>query len=379
MSLRVGLIGCGNISATYARTARHFPDFRLVACADHKLTTAKGLAAQHGMQACTPSELLRRDDVDAVLVLTPPAAHAEVALAAIEQGKHVYLEKPLATNLHEGRQILDAAAARQLRVGCAPDTVLGAGVQCARQLLDGGAIGRPLTGSAMFMSHGMEHFHPNPGFFYQPGGGPVMDRGPYDIAALVTLLGPVASVMATGQVGNALRTISAPQSARRGQQIKVEVLTTVQGVLLFACGAQISFFSSWDAWPTTVPSLEIHGTAGALQVPDANWFGGVVQWSVAGQPWQRLDTQDWPNGRANTVRANGQSAANYRGLGLADMARAIREGREHRSHGDLAWHVLAVMAGLERAAAESVTVPIVAPFRHPAALSATEAALLIRP
>ena len=172
-------------------------------------------------------DLLKSDDVDIVLNLTIPEAHAEVSLKAIEAGKHVYSEKPLATAVADGVAIVAAAKAKGLRVGAAPDTVLGAGVQEARALIDAGAIGKPLTGLAAVMSHGMEHWHPNPGFFFRAGAGPVFDMGPYYLSALVTLLGPVASVQAAGQIGFEERIVTTPGSPAQGQSIKVETLTNV--------------------------------------------------------------------------------------------------------------------------------------------------------
>lgn len=377
MTLRVGLVGCGQISATYLRLAPLFPGLRMVACADRKHDAAKAVAQAHGLRACSIDELLRDDDIDAVLNLTVPSAHAEVSLAAIAHGRHVFVEKPLATTVQDGRRILDAAAKRGVRVGCAPDTVLGASVQHARQLVASGAIGRVITGCSAVLTRGMEHFHPSPDFFYQAGGGPIFDRAPYDIAVLVTLLGPVRSVMATGQIGQARRRITAPTAARAGQDIEVEVFTTVQGVLTFAEGAQVSFISSWDAWRTEMPTMELHGTEGSMQLPDANWFGGPVSWSPTGGPWQVACTDDAPHGRPNIRRLNGEQAANYRGLGLADMAQAIRDGRPHRAHGEFGLHVLAVMEGILCAATELRRVDIDQPFIRPEPLSACQAASLM--
>ena len=227
------------------------------------------------------NDLLKSDDVDIVLNLTIPEAHAEVSLQAIDAGKHVYSEKPLATAVADGVAIVAAAQAKGLRVGAAPDTVLGAGIQEARALIDAGAIGKPLTGLAAVMSHGMEHWHPNPGFFFRAGAGPVFDMGPYYLSALVTLLGPVASVQATGQIGFKERIVTTPGSPVHGQSIKVETLTNVHALLDFASGAQVTFLASWDVWKHGVPPIELHGQKASLRLPDPNWFGGDLQIAAA--------------------------------------------------------------------------------------------------
>jgi len=379
VSKNVGIIGCGNISEDYLRLAPLFPDLHFVACASRRRETANARARAFGIAARSVEQLLASDDVDIVLNLTVPAAHAEIAIAAIEAGKHVYLEKPLATDAADGRRILRAAAAKGVRVGTAPDTVLGAAVQTARRLIDGGAIGRPLFGLAATLSHGMEHRHPDPEFFYKPGGGPVLDFGPYYIAALVTLLGPVVTVTATGQIGNATRTITAPSSRRRGEIIVVETLTTVQGLLGFASGARVSLMASWDAWRSTLPAIELHGEDGSIQLPNPNWFGGELGLARRGAAWEAIATDASPAGRGNFKLPSGATMANYRGLGLADMARAIEENRPHRANGAFAQHVLAVMSALIESATSNRTIAITESCERPAALGDDEAAILMRP
>ena len=265
MSLKIGLVGCGNISSIYLDNAALFRDIAFTACADIDAAAAERQARRFAIEARSVNALLRSDDVDIVLNLTIPEAHAEVSLAAIEAGKHVYTEKPLATTLPDGLAVVAAANAKGLRVGAAPDTVLGASLQEARALIDSGAVGRPLTGLAAILGHGMEHWHPNPGFFFRPGGGPVFDMGPYYLTALVTLLGPVASVQAAGQIGFAERTVTTPGSAMLGRTIRVETLTSVQGLLEFASGAQVTFLASWDVWRHGVPPIELYGETGSLR------------------------------------------------------------------------------------------------------------------
>jgi predicted dehydrogenase len=268
------------------------------------------------------------------------------------------------------------AAAKGLRVGCAPDTVLGASIQEARRLIDSGAIGKPVLGVASVMGHGMEHWHPNPGFFFRPGGGPVLDMGPYYVTTLVTLLGPVASVAAVGQIAFKERVVSTPGSPILGQSIKVETLTSAQGMLEFESGAQITFLSSWDVWNNSVLPIELYGETGSMRVPDPNWFGGDISMSSGRGEWSTLETKQQRFGQANWPRDK-PAHANYRGLGLAEMARAISDKRPHRANGDLALHVLAIMVGILEAATERRHVKIVHPCERPAALGESEAKALL--
>lgn len=348
-----------------------------VACADVRADVAASKAQRYGLQALDVDALLRRPDIDIVLNLTVPAAHRQISLAAIAAGKHVYSEKPLAVNVAEGREILRAAAKAGVRVGVAPDTILGAATQTTRRLIDSGALGKILFGWSTVLSHGTEHWHPAPDFLYKAGGGPVFDFGPYSLATLVTLLGPVATVTAVGQIGNEKREISAPNSPRRGEFIPVEVLTTLQGLLGFAAGPQVSFIISWDAWNGTAVPLELHGTEGSLQLPDPNWFGGDILLTRRDQPRQTLSTQDSPSGRSNYRLHSGATAANYRGLGLAEMAQAIEAGRPHRVDGQMGLHLLAVMESLLDAAQDPRIITIADSCARPAALSDGEAAVLL--
>jgi predicted dehydrogenase len=377
MSLKIGLVGCGNISSIYLDNAALFRDLAFTACADIDATAAERQARRFAIEARSPKALLNSDDVDIVLNLTIPEVHAEVSLAAIEAGKHVYTEKPLATTFPDGLAVVAAASAKGLRVGVAPDTVLGAGLQEARALVDSGAVGRPLTGLAAILGHGMEHWHPNPGFFFRPGGGPVFDMGPYYLTALVTLLGPVASVQAAGQIGFTERTVTTPGSAILGRTIRVETLTSVQGLLDFASGAQVTFLASWDVWRHSVPPIELHGETGSLRVPDPNWFGGDPKIARGREDWQDIETQGRTFGVANWPRDK-PIRANYRGLGLADMARGILDRRPHRANGEIGLHVLVVMAGLVTAATERRAVTIEQTCERPPPLGEREATELLK-
>ncbi len=372
MSLRVGLIGCGNISDIYLLNAPGFRDIRFTACADINPEASARQGARYALAARSVKALLASEDVDIVLNLTIPEAHAEVSLAAIDAGKHVYTEKPLATTVRDGERIVAAARAKNLRVGAAPDTVLGASVREARRIVDVGEIGKPLTGLAAVLSHGMEHWHPNPAFFFRSGGGPVFDMGPYYLSLLVTLLGPVASVQASGQIGFVERTVTTPGSTMFGRTIKVETLTSVQALLDFHCGAQVTFLASWDVWNHGVLPIELHGETGSLRVPDPNWFGADLHIAEGRGDWRPIATHEHAFGAANWPAGKPQHA-NYRGLGLADMARGVLDHRPHRANGDIALHVLAIMAGILEAAAEKRLVAIRQDCIRPAPLGTLEA------
>ncbi|MDF0599471.1 Gfo/Idh/MocA family oxidoreductase [Psychromarinibacter sp. C21-152] len=341
--LGVGLIGCGDISATYLRLAPLFPDFEIRAVASRSPGPAQARAAEFGLRAASPEALLAADDIDAILNLTPPAAHAEVTRAALAAGKHVYSEKPLATTTDAARALLDLAQSANLRIGCAPDTILGGACQAARGAIETGRIGRVVSGTCHFLNAGMEQTHPNPWFFFQPGGGPGLDVGPYYVTTLIALLGPVKRVAAMTGKGADRRMIGA--AARRGDVIEVRTPTTISALLDFARGAVITLSLSWDVRAHGHRPIELYGTHGSLFLPDPDFFAGDV--IVAGTADDAaLPAAPHPFGRPNDPAVEGR--ANYRGAGLADMARAIREDRPHRCSGELAFHCLEVLSALPR-------------------------------
>ncbi len=371
VGLRAGLIGCGNISDIYLTNTPLFRDVAFTAVADIRKEAAHDKAARYGLRYQPVAELLASDDIDIIVNLTIPAAHAEVSLAALEAGKHVYCEKPLATTLSDGQAVIDLADNRGLRVGCAPDTILGAGIQTARAIIDRDALGTINSATAAILSRGMEHWHPNPAFFFQAGGGPVLDLGPYYIAALTALLGPVERVSARGRIGLAERLVTSP-GPNNGQRIKVETLTTVNALLTFRSGAEVVFLASWDVSRHSLPPIEIHGTDASLRVPDPNWFGGVVSLSQAGGEWQTFGTSTDTYGVPNFTW-DGVGHANYRALGLADMTSAIRQNRPHRCSGVFALHTAAVLLGILESASEDRVATIGPAFQDPTPLSADEA------
>lgn len=339
--MAIGIIGCGTISDAYLKGAARSRMIRVKSVADVRAEAAAAKAKEYGVAAAGVDALLADPEIELVLNLTIPAAHAPIDLRIVEAGKHAYSEKPLAVDLAEAEQMLLVAKARGVRVGCAPDTFLGASHQACRRAIDEGRIGTPVGGAITIMSHGMEHWHPNPAFYYQRGGGPVHDMGPYYLTELVNLLGPVARVSAEAGIGNPVRTISSAPLA--GQTIAVEVPTMVNGVLAFAGGANVSASLSWDVWKHTRTPIEIYGADGSLLDPDPNWFGGEVKISRADGEWEVLPIDGHPFGVPNRTTRTGAEVADYRIIGLLDMVAAIRAGRPHRASAELALHVLEVM------------------------------------
>ncbi|OON80119.1 Gfo/Idh/MocA family protein [Streptomyces tsukubensis] len=349
--LRIGMVGAGKISGAYLATLKRLGSVRLTAVTDLDSARAREAAAQADA-AVEPSlrHLLSRDDVDAVLNLTIPAAHAEVTLAALRAGKHVYGEKPLAADRAEAEAVLAAARATGLRIGCAPDTVLGPGTQTARRAVDDGLIGTPVSATAFMTCFGHEKWHPDPEFYYRPGGGPLLDMGPYYLSALVHLLGPVVKVTGASSRPRERRTIGS--GPRAGHRFPVEVDTHITGVLQHAGGALSTLIMSFDVRAARLPRIEVHGTEASLSVPDPNTFDGPVE-IHRGDGWQTL-----PVSAGHPVAG--------RGAGLADLAEALSEGRPHRASAEVAAHVLDVMLTLMDAADQSRTLPVTSGCARPA-------------
>ena len=374
--LGVGIVGCGVISTIYMQNLAAFRGVRLVGCADLVADAARAKADQFGIKALSIEDLMREPEVDIVVNMTPPNAHFEVSHAALTAGKHVFSEKPLCVRAEDGRRLVQEADRRGLKLGCAPDTFLGAGGRLARAMIDDGKVGRILAGSCFLMSHGMEHWHPNPAFFFKPGGGPLLDMGPYYLAALCNLLGPVACVQARASTGFAERIVSA-EGPHQGARIAVETPTTVMALLHFASGADIVLSMSWDVWKHGHPPIELYGTAGSLRAPDPNFFGGVVEITEGGGDWQLFDASDRPYGKPNwrspAWPASAPDRANYRCLGIADLASAVLHGTPHRSTGAFAAHVLEVMHAILQAGADGGIIRVTSQIERPAALPDDEA------
>lgn len=349
---RIGVIGLGVISRAYFATLAESPAVTISAVADLDRTRAEQVAAGlPDARATTVAELVASPDVDVVLNLTIPAAHAEIALAAIEHGKDVYGEKPLAATLADAEGIMRAAADARVRVGCAPDTVLGTGIQTARAAIDGGAIGRPLAATAVMVTPGHERWHPNPDFYYREGGGPLLDMGPYYISALLQLLGPVRAVIGAASRLRSERVIGTGD--RAGARIPVEVDSHVSGVLAHTSGALSTITTSFDATATTAANLEIHGEHGTLVAPDPNGFAGDVRLHELGRDgWRTLPPS-----------AGLEDAA--RGAGLLEFLAAGRASRPARASGEVALHTLEVMTALLRSAHEGRRVEISSTIERP--------------
>jgi predicted dehydrogenase len=362
----LGIIGCGTISDAYLLGAARSGLVRVKACADLRPEAAAAKAQQYGIAAVPVAALLSDPEIEIVVNLTVPQAHAPLDLEIIAAGKHVYSEKPLATDLTEARAVTCAAAAAKVRIGCAPDTFLGAAHQACRRAIDAGRIGRPIGGAAAVLSHGMEHWHPDPTWFYQSGGGPMLDMGPYYVTQLVNLLGPVAQVTGHVSIGNPTRTImSAPQ---HGRGIEVTVPTTINGVLAFADGANVVISASWDVWRHCRRPLEIYGTEGSLAVPDPNWFGGTPMINAREADWTELDTTMHPFGVANRTVRSAAQVADYRIIGVIDLAAAIQQGRPHRADGALALHVLEILDAFGRSSRSGHHIAIESACARPAPL-----------
>ena len=349
--IKVGIIGCGAIIAQYLTNFRRLEAIDLVAVADLDPARAQAVADSYdGVRAVTVDELLAADDVELVLNLTIPAAHAPIALRAIAAGKSVYGEKPLAATTAEARQVLHAAREAGVVVGCAPDTVLGTGIQTARKAIDDGLIGAPISATATMVTPGHERWHPNPDFYYQPGGGPLLDMGPYYVSALVTLLGPVVSVIGAASHTRNSRTIGS--GPREGEVIPVTIDSHVTGVLVHASGALSTIVMSFDAVKTKSPNIEIHGAAGSLVVPDPNHFDGDVElFTLGADSWQTLPVS------AGYIDSG-------RGFGIADLA-ATPAGVEPRAGGQLAFHALEVMESVLASAHSGSAVSIESTVARP--------------
>ncbi len=351
---RIGLVGCGIISDVYLQNLPQFDGLTVTACADIDQARAAAKAAQYGLRALPVDALLHDPEIELVVNLTVPAAHAEINLAALAAGKHAYGEKPLAVERADGRRILELAQAQGRRVGAAPDTFLGGGLQTCRQIIDAGGIGEPVGCAAFMGSSGPDDWHPNPGFFFQPGGGPLFDFGPYYLTALIHLLGPIKRV--TGLARASFPERIAGHAAIRGQRIRVQVPTHVIGALEFASGPLGTLVTSFDIVGHEQPCLEIYGSEATLSVPDPNGFGGTVRRLRRGRDeWEALPlTYGY--------------ADNSRGLGVADLARAVRTGRPHRASGALAFHVLDLMHAIVEAAQAGRAVELDSQCERPAPL-----------
>lgn len=345
----VGIIGAGNISDQYLTHLSSFPDVRVIAIGDVLEDRAKAQAERYGVPHAGGIDVVLNDpDVDIVVNLTIPAAHVEVSLAIIAAGKHVWTEKPIGIDREESQRLLTTADAAGLRVGVAPDTVLGPGMQTAKRAIARGDIGRPLFATTSFQWQGPEIFHPNPAFLYAKGGGPLLDMGPYYVSALVHVFGPVASVAALGLQGSPTRTVQVGELA--GTEFPVEIPSTLSVLMDFERGGQAQSLYSTDSPLKRHGVVEINGTEGTIVIPDPNYFGGDI---TITRPLSDVSVSE-----QEVIQVPQEGVLVGRGLGLLDMARSIRGGRAHIATGEFGYHVLDTLLSIEEAAASRTYIDV---------------------
>ncbi len=356
--LKAGIIGCGNISGVYlSNCTKHFKVLEIDAVADLVPERARAKAAEYGVpRSLTVEEMLGDPQIEMIINLTLPAVHGDLCLRVLDAGKHVYVEKPLSIKREMGARVLELARQKNLRIGGAPDTFLGGGLQTCRKLIDEGWIGRPVAASAFMTGHGPEGWHPDPEFFYKEGAGPMLDMGPYYLTALVALMGPVRRASGSAAVSFAER--KATSKEKYGTMIKVEVPTHVSASLDFENGALATLIISFDVWDSKLPRIEIYGSEGTMCLPDPNFFNGPVL-------IKRQDAQVW-----SEMPLTFGYTENMRGIGAADMAAAITGGRLHRANGEMAFHVLDVMQGIIESSEQGSYYAPVSTCSRPEALDA---------
>ena len=343
----IGLIGCGNIAETYFRAQDYFNNIKFIACADKFPEVSKKCADQYNIKSLTVDEIIHDTNVDVILNLTIPQAHFEISKLALEAGKHVYSEKPMSIKYDEANELVNLAKDNNLYIGNAPDTFLGGGGQVARKFVDDGDIGKVMTGNFIFAFPGVQEFHPNPESWFQSGGGPVIDMGPYFFTTLVNLLGPVKNVRSRGKkFADQREYLVGP---KKGKSFNVDISTSVMLDIEFANEAIVQGFISFDVQNHARNHMELYGTKGSLVVPDPNMFGGPVLLSrELGSEWQEFSVEDKYLGKTNIINHSGRSneapkQSNYRGVGLSEMIYSIENNIQHRCNGDLALHVLDII------------------------------------
>ena len=352
-TVKVGILGCGNISAIYLKNCKQFDDLEVVAVSDLNSERARMRAEEFGVpRICSPEELLVDSDIEVILNLTLPAVHYKTSRQILEAGKHVYVEKPLAVTLADGQSLQSLSQKHGPRIGAAPDTFLGAGLQTCRKVIDDGWIGRPIAATANMLCHGHEHWHPDPAFYYQQGGGPLLDMGPYYLTALIALMGPIYKVQ--GSISKSFETRLISSAPKFGEVCSVETPTHLTALLDFTNGAICTMTMSFDVWSHNQPCLEIYGTEGSMGLPDPNTFGGPIK-------IKRGREKEW-----SEMPLTHPFAENSRGLGLADMMYCIHNNQPHRANSDLAQHVLEVMCAVETASVSGSAVSIDSKCEQPA-------------
>jgi len=378
----IGLIGCGNIAETYFRAQDYFNNIKFVACADKFPEVSKKCADQYNIKSLTVDEIIHDTNVDVILNLTIPQAHFEISKLALEAGKHVYSEKPMSIKYDEAHELVNLAKEKNLYIGNAPDTFLGGGGQVARKFVDDGDIGKVLTGNFIFAFPGVQEFHPNPESWFQSGGGPVIDMGPYFFTTLVNLLGPVKNVRSRGKkFADQREYLVGP---KKGKSFNVDISTSVMLDIEFANEAIVQGFISFDVQNHARNHMELYGTKGSLVVPDPNMFGGPVLLSrELGSEWQEFSVEDKYLGKTNIINHSGRSneapkQSNYRGVGLSEMIYSIENNIQHRCNGNLALHVLDIIESTIIASETKKEVSLRSTCEQPKPLSEEQIKLLIK-
>ncbi len=378
----IGLIGCGNIAETYFRAQDYFNNIKFVACADKFPEVSKKCADQYNIKSLTVDEIIHDTNVDVILNLTIPQAHFEISKLALEAGKHVYSEKPMSIKYDEANELVNLAKDNNLYIGNAPDTFLGGGGQVARKFVDDGDIGKVLTGNFIFAFPGVQEFHPNPESWFQSGGGPVIDMGPYFFTTLVNLLGPVKNVRSRGKkFADQREYLVGP---KKGKSFNVDISTSVMLDIEFANEAIVQGFISFDVQNHARNHMELYGTKGSLVVPDPNMFGGPVLLSrELGSEWQEFSVEDKYLGKTNIINHSGRSneapkQSNYRGVGLSEMIYSIENNIQHRCNGNLALHVLDIIESTIIASETKKEVSLRSTCEQPKPLSEEQIKLLIK-
>ncbi|MBN2301889.1 MAG: Gfo/Idh/MocA family oxidoreductase [Lentisphaerae bacterium] len=350
---KIGIVGCGNISDIYFNNfCNLFNNVEIKSCADIVMERAQTKAMNYGIYAVTVAELMADPEIEIIVNLTVPQAHYEVSMNAIKAGKNVYSEKPIALTRKEGKALLSMARKKHVMIGNAPDTFMGAGIQTCVKLINDGAIGDPIAATAFMMNHGHEHWHPNAEFYYKFGGGPMFDMGPYYLTALIALLGPVKRITGATKISFTER-IYCGDNEKKGQKIKVDIPTHVAGIMDFKNGVVGTIITSFDVWSHHLPSIEIYGTNGSLQVPNPNEFGGTVSLF-------KSNDEGWRN-----VPLTHAYEQNSRGIGVADMAKALTDKYAIRASGEMAYHVLDLMHAFHDASDKNRHIEIQSTCKRP--------------
>jgi len=375
--MKVGVIGCGNIASFYFKNSKqYFNNFEIVACADIKEEASKAYAKNYNVKQMSVGDLLNNQDIQLVINLTIPNVHFEVSQSILKAKKHSYSEKPLSIEFEDGKKLVELAKENNVYVGCAPDTFLGAGIQMARKLLDDNKIGNINLGSIAMALPGHEIWHPNPDFYYQYGGGPILDMGPYYFTALVNLLGPVKSVDSKIMSVYKERTIGS--GARKGEIITVEIPTTIISHLEFKSGSLIDAFFSFDVWKHNKNHIELYGDKGSMNVPDPNMFGGdLMICSKKGGQWESITTNHMNLGKYNIEKNiekthEEPTVANYRGIGVSEMIDSIHKNRLNRCSGELSLHVLDIMDSILESGKENKIINLRSECKQPEYFSEEE-------